>query len=180
MISRRTLVAFVGVLAFALSACGGGSEGPDSPAEGVGKSARIEGADHVLEGNFVDYETTPPASGAHWPAPSKCGIFDAEVPDERVVHNMEHGHVIISYNLPEQREVDRLIALAEGLSDLDRWGIVRPYSKIAAGTVAVTAWGVLDTMEGVDAERITTFYKTNRRNRFSDETARVGPIACSA
>ena len=56
-------------------------------------------------------------------APSGCGIFDVKVPDERVVHNMEHGHIVISYNLPDQQEVDNLIALAEGLPDLDRWAL---------------------------------------------------------
>ena len=173
-----TIVAVLVIGSFALSSFQTGGGGQSSIVEGVGTSARIEGADHVPVGDFVTYQTVPPTSGNHWPAPSGCGIIDAQVPDETVVHNMEHGHVVISYNLPDPEAVAALVQVAEGLSDLDRWGIVRPYSKIAAGTVAVTAWGVLDTMEGVDAERITTFYDTYRRNRFSDETARVGPIAC--
>ena len=68
--------------------------------------------------------------------------------------------------------------LAEELPDLDMWGIVRPYSKIPEGTVAMTAWGVRDMVQGVDEVRIREFYEANFRNRNSPETARVGPIPC--
>ena len=146
--------------------------------EGVGTQVSIEGQTHVTAGTSVSYRTAPPTSGNHWPTPSECGIHDIPVPDEQVVHNMEHGHVIISYNLPDPEDKARFLAIAEDLPSLDRWGIVRPYEGIDPGTVGVTAWGVLDTMEGVDEGRITEFYDTYIRNRFSDETAAAGPIPC--
>ena len=148
--------------------------------EDVGTPVPTTGADHVPVGTVVTYSTTPPTSGSHWGAPADCGIYDEGLPDERVVHNMEHGHVIISYNLPNTGDAASLLQLATDLPNLENWGIVRPYSEIDPGTVAMTAWGVMDLVQGVDEESIRTFYQTYIRNRFSDETARVGPIRCTA
>ncbi len=157
-----------------------GGGGASSPTEGVGTPVDLTGAGHVPVGTFVSYSTTPPTSGPHWPSPAECGIYDAAVADEHVVHNMEHGHVIISYNLPDPEEAASMRALADSLSALETWGIVRPYSKIDQGTVAMTAWGVIDEVQGVDEDRIRTFYEAYARNRFSEESARVGSIPCTS
>ncbi len=36
----------------------------------------------------------------------------------------------------------------------------RSYDKIPSGTVALAAWGALDTMQEVDKDRIETFFDT--------------------
>ena len=161
------------VVAASFWACSSGQER-------AGESVPLEGAGHVDFGQTVSYGTTPPTSGSHWGAPADCGVYDREVADEHVVHNMEHGHVIISYNLPDAADAERIEGLAEKLPDLGEWGIVRPYSKIDPGTVAMTAWRVIDTVKGVDKQRITSFYETYYRNRHSEETAAVGPIPCAS
>ena len=151
--------------------------------DGVGTPVDImSSTDHRTVGEFISYSTTPPTSGPHWGSPlADCGIHASEVPDQSVVHNMEHGQVIISYNLPNEDDAARMIEVAEGLPDLESWGVVRPYSnlEIEEGTVGLTAWGVIDVVEGVDEERIRRFYTEYARNRFSEETAQVGPIRCT-
>ena len=154
--------------------------------DGVGTQVDImSDTAHRGTNDVISYSTTPPTSGPHWGSPfvergwAACGIHDAEVPDQSVVHNMEHGHVIISYNLSSGDEVARMVEIAKGLPDLESWGLVRPYSKIDEGTVGLTAWGIMDVVEGVDEERIRRFYTEYARNRFSDETASVGPIRCT-
>jgi hypothetical protein len=42
------------------------------------------------------YKTNPPTSGNHNPSPANTGIL-GPVPDENLVHNLEHGHVIFWY-----------------------------------------------------------------------------------
>jgi hypothetical protein len=136
---------------------------------------------HITDpGIRVQYSTSPPTSGDHWFVPAACGIYKHEIPDEHVVHNMEHGHVIISYNLPASDQEDHLISVAESLDNLDDWGIVRPYAKLTSGSVAMTAWGIMDVSIGVDGERITNFYNSYARNRFSEETLSFGAIPCSS
>jgi hypothetical protein len=59
-----------------------------------------EGATHVPAGTKVQYQTNPPTSGNHYPTWSKWGIFKDAPPDELLVHNLEHGGVIIFYDCP--------------------------------------------------------------------------------
>ena len=171
------VVAVLVIASFALSSFPGpspGSSGRTDVVEGIGRSVPLTGAAHVPDGQVVTYSTIPPTSGSHWSAPAACGVYDQEIPDERVVHNMEHGHVVISHNLSSREEIQRLEQLAEDLPDFNTWGIVRPNLKIDEGTVAMAAWGVMDEVDGVDGERIRRFYEAYKSNRFSDETRRLG------
>ena len=115
---------------------------------------------HVAEGIPVDYDSIPPTSGDHWPKWSRCGFFPLRIPDERLVHNLEHGNIVVSFNLTTGEEVARL---RQALQDIDisaDWGISRSYDRIPPGTVALAAWGVSDTMLGVDPERIRSFFES--------------------
>ena len=113
-----------------------------------------------VDGTIVAYNSVPATSGDHYFSPQPCGFYQGEVPDERVVHNLEHGNIVISYNLPDAADVD---ALENVYNDLGGWKdhytVVRSYSRIAPGQVALSAWGVLDIMDGVDQNRIERFYE---------------------
>ncbi len=150
---------------------------PVVPSEGAFQVPTLD-AHHIPAGETARYSTVPPTSGPHWSTTAQCGIFDVELPDELVVHNMEHGHVIISHNLPDPDQVRMFNGLVNNLPGLTEWAVVRPYSKIRPGTVAMTAWGVIDQIAGVDEARILTFYRTYSANRLSLETQQVGPIPC--
>ena len=145
---------------------------------GIGTAVPIMGRGHIRTGQrFTDYNSSPPSSGPHWPEPAKCGIYKIELADEQVIHNLEHGNVVISYNLPDAEDVQKLEQLIEELLDTDigsarqvrDWVVVRPYEKIDPGTVAITAWGVLDIMRGVDEAGIRTFLQVYPGNRHSPE-----------
>ncbi|MCH8808577.1 MAG: DUF3105 domain-containing protein [Proteobacteria bacterium] len=117
-------------------------------------------SDHVPEPDLVEYSTTPPTSGNHWDTPQACGFYEDGLDDERITHNLEHSNIVVSYNLPDAAQVDELKSAIGDIGLARIWGITRSYDKIPVGQVAVAAWGVLDTMEGVDAERLKTFFET--------------------
>ena len=101
----------------------------------------------------------PPTSGRHWDRWASCGFYTEPVPDERIVHNMEHGNIIVSYNLTDPAEIDALKAAYQVIDLTAAWGVARPYDGIAEGAVALTTWGVVDgPMVGVDAERMERFF----------------------
>ena len=112
---------------------------------------------HVAEGVPVTYSSIPPTSGNHWPQWSRCGFFPLRIPDERLVHNLEHGNIVVSFNLTAS-EVGRLRKALEEIDLSADWGISRSYDRIPPGTVALAAWGVSDTMSGVIPERIRSFF----------------------
>ena len=181
------LIAVLVILSFALTSfpaggrAGSAAGGATEPTADIGTAYDDEGNVHVSEPTPVDYTTVPPHSGNHWPQWADCGVYTSEVPDERIVHNLEHGQIVISYNLPNPDDVAQLVALTKELDDFDFWGILRPYSKLDEGKVGLSAWTVIDVMDGVDEERITRFYDEYYRNRFSNETQSLGRgIPCGA
>ena len=148
---------------------------------GIGTPVAVTGAEHILVGAIAVYSTVPPTSGPHWPATAQCGVHADELPDELIVHNMEHGHVVISYNLPDPQEARALVEVVQrlpGLRDFESWGILRPYPNIEPGTVAMTAWGVMEVMKGGNKQGIESFNQAYRGNRLSAETRERGPIPC--
>ena len=115
---------------------------------------------HVAEGVPVTYNSIPPTSGDHWAQWSRCGFFPVRIPDERLVHNLEHGNIVVSFNLTTSEEVGRLRKALEGIDISADWGVSRSYDRIPPNTVALAAWGVSDTMSGVIPERIRSFFET--------------------
>ena len=120
---------------------------------------------HVPVGLNVTYSTTPPTTGKHLDRWAQCdfyaeGISPDEATDERTTHNLEHGNIIVSFNLPEPVDVARLRGTLEQMDLYLDWGLARFYDKIPEGQVALAAWGVVDTMEGIDAARMERFFKT--------------------
>jgi hypothetical protein len=130
-------------------------------------------ANHLPEGRTVKYSTTPPTSGDHWAVPAKCGFYEGGLPDEQAVHNLEHGNIVVSYNLVRAQEVQQLKDVLNKIGLNQIWGVARFYDRIPEGTVALAAWGVLDTMQGVDRDRIKKFFD-NYAGRLGPEKTQAG------
>ena len=56
------------------------------------------GRTHVPIGTVVEYNSNPPTSGNHYEEWVRAGIYDRPQDDRHLVHSLEHGYVIISYN----------------------------------------------------------------------------------
>ncbi|MGD9958975.1 DUF3105 domain-containing protein [Nocardioides sp.] len=99
----------------------------------------------------VDYGQVPPVGGPHNPVWLACGSFDAPVPDENAVHDLEHGTVWITYRPGlSPLQVDALTRM------LPDDGIISPYEGLPA-PVVVTVWGRQLALTGADDPRLPLF-----------------------
>lgn len=57
-----------------------------------------EGREHVDIGTEIKYGTNPPTSGNHYAQWTKWGVYDTPKDDRNLLHSLEHGYVIMSYN----------------------------------------------------------------------------------
>lgn len=121
------------------------------------------GRDHLSpEQSHAPYTSNPPTSGPHNPNPANWGIYDQPVADETLVHNLEHGGIVINYNCP-----DGCAELAQQLKDLAgtyRSKIVlapRP-NKDVANRITLVAWTWLDGFNDFDAGRIKAFIAAHK------------------
>ena len=167
-LAASAIVAVLVIAGFAVGGIplgGGGNQGAGigrygEYQDGIGVQQELMPTlNHVPETENVEYNTVPPTSGDHWDFWARCGFYEGGLPDERIVHNMEHGNIVVSYRLPDQADVDQLKNFMEGFDLAADWVVTRHYDKIPEGTVALTTWGVLDTMQGVDEDRIERFIR---------------------
>jgi len=57
-----------------------------------------EGNTHTTDpAETVKYEHNPPHSGDHYQVPEDWGLYDEQQPDVATVHNLEHGHILITH-----------------------------------------------------------------------------------
>lgn len=56
------------------------------------------GREHVPPGTKVDYNSNPPTSGNHYADWTKKGIYSEVKEDGYLIHSLEHGYIIMSYN----------------------------------------------------------------------------------
>ena len=164
-VAASAIIAFLVIAGFVVGGInlGGGTDSVGRSSEyvqGVGEQHPIMPTrQHVPEDESVAYSTTPPTSGDHWDWWARCGFYEDGLPDERIVHNLEHGNIVVSYNLAPGADLDRLKDFMDNFELAPAWAVTRFYDEIPEGTVALSAWGVLDTMDGIDEDRIEEFFQ---------------------
>lgn len=100
-----------------------------------------EGNSHKAPPERVTYRTNPPTSGNHYANTSFTGVLPNPLPsglrDENLVHNMEHGHIIIWYKPDlDPQLLDSLKSFVRG-NNTHRILVVR---ADMAYKLALTAW----------------------------------------
>jgi hypothetical protein len=94
--------------------------------------------DHTTDSNErVKYNSNPPTSGRHYAVPADDGAYSTAPSDEQLVHNLEHGRVIIWFkpSLPKDTRAD-----LKALFDEDTYQMVLvPRAKMPY-EVAASAW----------------------------------------
>ena len=84
--------------AAAADAVAGGIEA--GPCHAVVEQHADEGAVHIDQCSPTTYLTNPPSSGNHYPIWANYRVYDKPVPWGFLVHQLEHGAVVISYRCP--------------------------------------------------------------------------------
>lgn len=131
------------------------AQSPGQPVPTLTTRQHVEGA--------VQYSTNPPTSGDHAASAATWGIYNSTPPaDERLVHNLEHGGVIISYNPSkiDAATVEQLKTLTRDLRRERVCLILTPRDSIQDDkSIALTAWGVLGMLDGYDEAAIRAFWR---------------------
>jgi hypothetical protein len=99
----------------------------------------------------VEYPTEPPVGGPHAGEWLDCGAYDEQVPAENLVHDLEHGTVVIAHD--PDLDADEVALLAE---QLPQNGILTPWSGLDA-PVVVVVWERRLALTGADDPRLALF-----------------------
>jgi len=140
---------------------------------GEEESFASQGNTHIQQSSAspIDYNSTPPTSGPHYPGLAPWDIYDEPIRYEQVVHNMEDGGVIVYYQCedgcPDLQE--QLAGVVQPYLDSGRHVLMMPNDPSWTGfgsqsahrdmeaRIALTAWQRLDKFDEFDAGRIRAF-----------------------
>jgi len=137
-----------------------------------GYSVALQARTHIQVGDSHEpYNTNPPTCGPH-AGLVQADFYDVAPPDENLVHNLEHGYVIIWYDCAtlDQVQCQTLKANIKGV--MGRVGpvviasnikklIAVPRSKMDT-PIALTSWGRIDTLRANDEKEVMDFINTFR------------------
>jgi hypothetical protein len=132
----------------------------------VGQRMADEGAGHVNQGQVPTYQSRPATSGQHWNvgggvAPMNWGVYTTPVPEPAIVHNLEHGGVVIWYQ-PGEASADDVAALTQYVEQQVRSAkfkvILSPWGGEDFGhPIAATAWNWMLYQDAADVDEIRAF-----------------------
>jgi hypothetical protein len=85
----------------------------------------IEGAQHVTPCAPTPYNTNPPSSGNHYSVWAAFQTYDVPVAPGFLVHDLEHGAIVVGYNCPS--------GCASEVAALQAWINRRPVDPLCEG-----------------------------------------------
>ncbi len=147
------LVVVVGLIAFAIWASVKADESRP------GDSFASLGGEHIPVGaTHPAYNSNPPTSGWHYAQEASWGVHSEELPDEQVLHNLEHGGIWISYTGIDQDTRNKIEDLVKRYPDKL---IITPRAKDDA-KIVVASWTRLLKLDQYDETKIVEFISGNK------------------
>lgn len=138
----------------------------------LGVEVRIVGADHIPEGQLAsDHNSDPPTSGEHYSQPAEAGFYEEAPADEYLVHNLEHGYIVVYYNcepLDESECASLKNDLQEAMADAGVGPVTRTPKIIVAprpgmeNLITYTSWGRMYRVDQFDRDEFALFVEQNR------------------
>ena len=127
---------------------------------------------HVALCTPVEYATNPPSGGDHWGAWAAFKTYDAPIPRELYVHDMEHGAIVFLHHC-QGACPDVIAALEQGRDAVSgdpmclqipdgptERVLITPDPKIEA-PIAAAAWGATYTATCIDVPSLRDFAKAH-------------------
>lgn len=130
----------------------------------VGERMPDEGAVHVGQGEIPNYQSRPATSGQHWNvagmAPMNWGVYTSPVPEPAVVHNLEHGGIVIWYqSTATEADIQALTQFTQQQQSTTQYKVIlSPWAGEDFGhPIAVTAWNWRLFLDTADIDQVRAF-----------------------
>lgn len=78
------------------------------------KTIKDMGREHVPSIAGVNYPSNPPTSGPHFAVWAKRGVYKEVLSDGYLIHSLEHGYVVLSYNCGPKASSSGSLSYKEG------------------------------------------------------------------
>lgn len=111
---------------------------------------------HLRPGESIRYRQDPPTSGRHHATPLNSGVYDAPPSPTMLVHSLEHGHVVIYYDRPEEADLVLLTGWARLFTG--HWsGVVLTPRPGLGKKIILTAWRRILRLDRLEPQAAAAF-----------------------
>ena len=126
-------------------------------ADCVSKSpSELPASPHLNPGDPTpEYNSNPPTSGLHLPSTAPGGAADETIDSKLLVHNLEHGYIVIHYKGISDKDTGAIQDLVDSYAD----GVISQPNTEITSPVAMVGWGSLQTCKKVSISVIKSFIK---------------------
>jgi len=119
-----------------------------------------EGRTHVPKETRVTYKTSPPTSGFHYDKWLPPAAYEEDKTEpELLVHNLEHGNVVIYFDKERlgKSDIDALMAFPK--KHAGQWdGVLVVAKKGMEQPLTLTAWRTTLPLKAYNAEAVAAFF----------------------
>ncbi|HJR45009.1 MAG TPA: DUF3105 domain-containing protein [Actinomycetota bacterium] len=115
----------------------------------------------------VAYEDSPPVSGQHAGQPTDCGVYSEAIPNETMVHNLEHGAIGLLYR--PDADLEDIRTLESIVADYDHSVFSMPYQGQMESPITIAAWGYTMELDTAEEDSVTEFIDEFRRGGAAPE-----------
>ncbi|MDQ0059219.1 hypothetical protein J2T14_001383 [Paenibacillus harenae] len=124
------------------------------------KTDEYFGADHT--DSTVNYEMKIPTSGPHSPHDLKFGFYNERPAFEMLVHNLEHGDIIIHYRPSVTHDQVTLLQYLAKFREAGAGVLAVPNDELPEGAeLVVTAWTKTMELDGFNERAVAQFIYDN-------------------
>ena len=154
-----------------------------------------DGRNHIRDGEVPEtpYSVYPPTSGPHWnslgsaesnfeSAPVGWGPYDRPIPDQSLIHNLEHGGIGLHYDPARcgeaqcQEIYDEFDRIAKSWTEDEGYTgfVISPYPNMES-LITLTAWRHHMRLDEVDEPRIREFINAYYDRGWEPQVAGMTP-----
>jgi hypothetical protein len=115
---------------------------------------------HEELGTEIQYNSDPPVGGTHYPVWVEPGLYEEVVEDGYLVHNLEHGYVIIWFDCDDLSDSECDVLKDDIQSVIDYFDSYKVIGMPRSGmqtVLALTSWGRIARLDAFDFDLIVSF-----------------------
>jgi hypothetical protein len=102
----------------------------------------------------VQYDTVPPVAGPHAPGAAPCGVFAEQLPNENLVHTLEHGAIGLLFR--PDLDIEQIRTLEDIVGEFETHVFSAPFAEMDS-PITITSWGFRMPLDEVDEPAIQEF-----------------------
>ena len=161
--SNKVFAVIIAVLILGSGVFVGLKRHPPQPRLGVAQAN--EGRDHFQDNGYnPPYKAKIPTSGPHT-SEGRWGVSPQQIPDRNVIHNMEHGGVVISYrpdlDSSTVTKLQSLLGPPYTESNFTPSKVILMPRREQQKLIVLASWDRVLGLDYFDKQKIIDYYHTN-------------------